>query len=123
SQVLGAYYQDLLDTHYPAETAAGKTLQMGLAGRFGSGRARIRRVRMMDANGNICTSFRRGDRMRVMIDYTADPDVEAVDCAIPLSYEGTPVAYNRLQHQGLLSRPVDGQGRIELEFDSLPLLA
>jgi hypothetical protein len=123
--VVAAYYEDLLERRYPRSQGLWdrQAIAAGVPGRYGSGKAVIRRLRTLDADGAMRTHFRRGESMRLEVEYEARPETEAVDCALPMAAsDGLMVAYLRSVDQGPPSRPVDGKGRISLTFDTLPLL-
>lgn len=124
--IVAAWYDDLLATRYPRPAARfdDEANRIGLPGRFGSGRARIERLRLLDAEGRVRTHLRRGESLTLEIDYTADPDVEAVDCAVPLvTMDGLLIDYTRMVYRCEPSRPVNGRGTIRLHYGPLPLLA
>ena len=122
--VLADYHQDLIE-HRHRESRGPldeRAIAVGLPGRFGTGQARIESMRILDERGRPRTHFRRGQAMAIEIDYTAEPEVEAVDCMVPLQCEATILTLWRLEREAIPSRPVDGKGRIRLEIPRLPLL-
>ncbi|HOR26759.1 MAG TPA: ABC transporter ATP-binding protein [Candidatus Sumerlaeota bacterium] len=124
-EILTAYYREMLDVRYGVSQGpfSMQTVTVGLPGRFGSGEARIESFRIMDAAGRSRLTFRRGERLIVELEYSAQPGVEAVDCMMPLSaQDGTLVTLWRLIREHAPSRPVDGRGRIRFEAPTLPIL-
>src|SRR5690606_36019911 len=125
SEVLPAYYDHLIARRFPAPTGPADTnaMQVGLPGRFGSGEVLIERVRLLNAAGEARSSFQTRDSLRLQIDYTAQSGIEAIDCAVPISsIDGTLIAFLQSEHLGVLSRPVNGRGKIVLDIPTLPLL-
>jgi ABC-type polysaccharide/polyol phosphate transport system ATPase subunit len=125
AEVLADYHADLLARRYGTSQGpmSDETFAVGLPGRFGTGEARFEAVRLLDGLGRPRTHFRRGETIRIEIEYRAQPGVEAVDCTIPLdSPEGTILTYWRAELHGVLGRPLDGRGRFHLQIDHPPLL-
>ncbi len=124
-EVLADYHADLIASRYGKTRGPldDKALAVGLPGRFGSGEARIEALRILDRDGRPRTNFRRGEALVIEIDYTAQSDVRAVDCMLPLyTFDGTMLTLWRAEREAAPSRPVEGRGRIRLEVPRLPLL-
>jgi ABC-type polysaccharide/polyol phosphate transport system ATPase subunit len=125
AQVLAAYHAELIAQSY-RDSAGGLTadvIRTGLPGRFGSGLARIEQARILNGAGDPCTHFRRGQPIVLDIAYSARPEVQAVDCTIPLdAFDGTTLTQWRAEREGAVSRPAAGRGRFLMRIPAPPLL-
>lgn len=126
ARVLADYHNDLLLRRHAASQGRldAQALSVGMPGRFGDGRARIEAVRLLDAGGRPRTNFRRGEALAIEVDYSAAPDVAAVDCMIPMEfvpYGMLPTLW-RAQREAAPGRPVQGKGRFRLDVTELTLL-
>lgn len=124
---LAGYRNDLIERQYLAHAGNldERAVEAGLPGRYGNGEARITEVRLLDASGQPCSHFRRGQAMAIEIDYTAEPGVELVDCIVTLesiSY-GTLVTLWRAFRDAQPSHPRAGKGAFRLDVEELTLLA
>jgi ABC-type polysaccharide/polyol phosphate transport system ATPase subunit len=123
--VVAAWRRDLIERRYSKsqgdfDEAANAT---GVPGRYGSGRARIERFRLLGPDGVERACVRRGDRVALEIDYACDADIQAVDCALALvTTNCLLIDYRRMTHDGPPSRSVDGRGSVRLELGPLPLM-
>jgi hypothetical protein len=125
SSVLAAYHDDLIEHQYPRPSGllTQREIAVGLPGRFGSGAARIEAVRLLDAAGVRRSNFERGERFAIEIDYTANPEIEAVDCMIPVyTSDVTFLTLWRAERDGQVGRPRQGRGRFRLEIEDPPIL-
>jgi energy-coupling factor transporter ATP-binding protein EcfA2 len=127
AQVLAEYHDDLI--HKRFDKSEGKLDErvinfVGLPGRYGSGEARIKQVRLLNGAGAPRTSFERGEEMVIELDYSVQAGVDAVDCMVVLEVPG----YDRMLtiwralRDGQVGRPREGQGRFRLEVGD-PMLA
>lgn len=128
SEVCVAWQADLLERRYAGSQGLHTAETIAVPGRFGKGGARIEAVRLLDATGHARGSFRRGVALRIEIDFVAEPEVAALDCAIPLTTEDDViVSYERAVRCGVARRPAEPaghawRGRFVLEYPTLPLL-
>ncbi len=127
-EVLTAWRDDLIAGKYGESGGAldARVTSVGLPGRFGLGGARIERVRVRDKAGQPRWHYGVGEPFRIEIDYSAQPEVEAFDCTMPLesTADGTILMLWRAEREFGVIRPgPEGRGRIVLELDDPPLLA
>ena len=128
SEVLPAYYDHLIARRFAAPVGPfdANAAQVGLPGRFGSGEVLIEKVRMLNAADQARSSFHTGESLRLEIDYVAQPGVEGIDCAVPISsIDGSLIAFLQSTFSGLEVRPpaAGGRGRFVVEIPELPILS
>jgi lipopolysaccharide transport system ATP-binding protein len=125
SEVLAEYQAELLKSRFIQSSGVLTENQaaQGLAGRFGSGEVQIEAVRILDAEGCPRTNFRRGQSIVLEIDYRAAPEIEAIDCTIPVyTMDVTFLTHWWAERDEALSRPTDGRGKIRIEVPNPPIL-
>lgn len=125
--VLAAYQEDRMQNQFGRAQGPfiDHVTQVGLPGRFGTEEARIEHARVCDEDGKLCRTFAAGQTICVEVDYSAAPEIEAVDCCVAfdtaMNYETMYIF--RAERNGILGRPVNGRGRFKLEIQAPPLLS
>jgi len=91
--------------------------------RAGTGEVEIRRLIILDANGNERHRFHTGDRITLRVEYYARKPVEdlVVNAAI-LTLQGTAVTDMRTDVDGVHLGTIMGSGHVDLTIDPLNLL-
>ncbi len=124
-EVLQAYQLEAIRQDYSVSEGylTKERVEIGLPGRFGSGKARFEEIRLVDSEGKIRRHFHPGEPFTIEMDYRCDADLEALDCWIILDYEdGSNVAYWRASNAGAAQRPANGSGTFRLNIPNPPFL-
>jgi lipopolysaccharide transport system ATP-binding protein len=128
-EVVARYLADLetetrlrTPTDRPAlRTSSGAELKVH-ENRFGSLELEIRDVRLRDAGGSPTSEVRRGDPLRVEIDYFAPEPVGGPIFGTTIVDDGGQTRYQtNTEEAGLPSSTVHGSGRIEVHIPSIDL--
>lgn len=125
-EVLEAYQREsLLEDYKDSEGALTQDRVMaGHPGRFGIGGARIEALRTTDLDGRPRRNFSPSQTICIEIEYSREPEIEALDCHINLDYEdGMNIAFWSAEEAGHLGRPAGPRGRFRLTLPSAPLMA
>ncbi len=128
TDVLAAYHDDMIGRRHGRSQGRldRNVIMAGVAGRYGSGEARIEAVRLLDQANRPRTSFRPGESFRFEIDFSAQPGIDRLGCTIPIDdvRDGFMVSLTHAERDyGLIDVGPDGRGTIRVEFDNPPLLA
>ncbi|MCE5229446.1 ABC transporter ATP-binding protein [bacterium] len=128
TEILAAYHDDTIGRRYAGSQGIldSAIITAGLPGRFGTGEARIEAVRITDAFGRPRSNFRRGEPIRIEVDYKAGPGVTELDCTIPVDSvsDGTNLTWWRALRDGGVIKPgADGRGTFRIDVPDPMLLA
>jgi len=102
-------------------TADGHEL-LTLENRFGSLDLQITDVRLLDANGYICRNLRRGEPLRVEIDYVSDQLLPAPIFGVQIEHEDKTILFDGfIPGTDLGLETVKGAGSVAINFERLDL--
>ncbi len=94
-------------------------------GRFGTGEALIKEIRLVDEHGEMRRGFAQGSPFAIEIEYRCIQEIPGLDCSVMIDFEdGTNFAYNRAgtEDATALQYPKPGEaGCFRLWFDHPPL--
>lgn len=123
-EVLAEYREEMIARKFGRTEGAltAYRINLGVPGRFGTGRAHITRVSLLDSQESPRTHFARGETMTIQVDYTAEAAIETVDCEIVLDApDGTNLSMWRAEWDGALGQPREGCGQFRNRLDHMPL--
>jgi lipopolysaccharide transport system ATP-binding protein len=121
TDVVATQYLDHVTDLRLAGGAAGP--EAGAIKRFGSGRVRLRAVRLTDARGERCVDFQTGDTLVAHLDYEAPQPVPAPVFGVSIHRsDGVQVCAPTTQSAGVSMADVHGAGTLTYTIPALPLL-
>lgn len=125
-EILQAYYQDALTERYgesEGEITKEHVTAVGYPARFGSGEARITRLRALDAEGRARHNFAPGEPIAIEVDFRCERELEALDCWLVLDFhEGSNVAYWCASDGDAALRPAPREGTFRMMLPEARLL-
>lgn len=123
TDVVMSYLHDVAKQEEAQDNAAYELPALASGARWGSGKVQIRGVELRDAFDNLRATFLTGSSMRVRIRYHAPTRVHAPVFGLAVHHANGPhVTGPNSKFGGLYIPFVEGDGVVEYEIPSLPLL-